>query len=55
MLNRERVSMARFSLEIPEKDAANGIYAAMKSEVEFRGGTFSLDADTRSRLCLGTG
>ena len=50
VLNRERVSRGRFSLEIPEKDAANGIYAAMKSEVEYRGGTFSLDADTHAHI-----
>ena len=49
-LNRERVLRVRFSLEIPEKDAANGIYAAMKAEVEYRGGTFTLDDDTRAHI-----
>lgn len=49
-LNREKVSRGRFSLEIPERDAANGIYAAIKAEVEYRGGTFVLDADTRAHI-----
>ena len=50
VLKNERVSRGRFSLEIPEKDAANGIYAAMKAEVEYRGGVFTLDEDTRSHI-----
>ena len=49
-LKNERVSRGRFSLEIPEKDATNGIYAAMKAEVEYRGGVFTLDDDTRSHI-----
>lgn len=40
----------RFSLEISEKDAANGIFAAMKAGVEYRGGTFRCDPDTRSHI-----
>lgn len=50
MLNRARDSRERFSLEIPERDAANGIYAAMKAEVEYRGGVFKLDTDTRAHI-----
>lgn len=50
MLNRERGLRERFSLEIPERDAANGIYAAMKADVEFRGGSFSFDDNTRSYI-----
>lgn len=49
-LNREKVSRERFSLEIPERDAANGIYAAMKAEVECRGGSFLFDDDTRAHI-----
>lgn len=49
-LNREKVLRGRFSLEIPVKDAANGIYAAMKAEVEYRGGSFTLDDDTRAHI-----
>lgn len=49
-LNQEKVLRDRFSLEIPEKDAANGIYAAMKAEVEYRGGSFALDGDTRAHI-----
>ena len=33
-LKREKVSRERFSLEIPERDCANAIYAAMKASVE---------------------
>lgn len=36
-LKAEKVSKARFSLEIPEHDAANAIYAAVKADVEYRG------------------
>lgn len=43
-------SMGRFSLEIPEKDCANGIYAAMKAEVEQRGRRFILDDDTGKHI-----
>ena len=50
VLNRERGLRERFSLEIPERDAANGIYAAMKAEVEYRGGRFTLDDDTRNHI-----
>lgn len=49
-MRSERASRERFSLEIPERDCANGIYAAMKSEVEHRGGEFLLDPDTRSHI-----
>lgn len=49
-LKAEKVSRERFSLEISEKDAANGIYAAMKASVEYRGGSFRMDADTRAHI-----
>lgn len=50
MLQAERVSRERFSLEISETDCANGLYSAMKAEVQYRGGTFNFDADTRSHI-----
>lgn len=50
MLKREKGLRERFSLEIPERDAANGIYAAMKAEVESRGGEFEFDEDTRAHI-----
>lgn len=50
VLNQERVSRERFSLEIPERDAANGLYAAMKAEVEYRGGRFLPDDDTKKHI-----
>lgn len=50
VLNRERVLRGRFSLEIPETDAANAIYAAMKAEVAYRGGQFRFDEDTRAHI-----
>lgn len=49
-LQAERVSKERFSLEIPVRDCANGIYAAMKHEVEYRGGVFNFDEDTRAHI-----
>ncbi len=49
-LKREKVSRERFSLEIPERDCANAIYAAMKASVEYRGGVFRMDADTRRHI-----
>lgn len=50
MLRTGRASRERFSLELSERDCANGIYAAMKQEVEYRGGVFRLDEDTRSHI-----
>lgn len=49
-LKAERVSRERFSIDIPERDCANGLYAAMKAEVEYRGGVFRMDSDTRSHI-----
>lgn len=46
----EKVSRERFSLEIPELDCASGIYSAMKATVEYRGGTFRFDDDTRKHI-----
>lgn len=42
--------MQRFSLEIPERDAANGIYYAMKAIVELAGGTFTLNDKLRNSI-----
>lgn len=42
--------MDRLTFEIPERDAANGIYAAMKAEVERRGSSVKLDDDIRSYI-----
>ncbi len=47
-LQTERISRERFSLEIPVRDAANGLYAAMKAEVEYRGGSFEGDEATKN-------
>lgn len=50
ILYGEKVSKERFSLEIPEKDCANALYAAMKAVVEYRGGILRMDNDTRSHI-----
>lgn len=50
MLQVGKDSRERFSLEIPEKDCANGIYSAMMAEVRSRGGVFNFDADTRAHI-----
>ena len=49
-LKAEKASKERFSLEISEKEAANGIYAAIKAEVESRRGIFLFDDDSRSHI-----
>ena len=49
-LRAERVSRDRFSLEISQKEAANAIYAAFKAEVEYRGGIFNADDDTKAHI-----
>lgn len=49
-LKAEKASRERFSLEIPQVDAANAIYAAMKSEVEHRGGILQFDSDTQAHI-----
>lgn len=38
----------RFSIEVPIRDAANSIYAAMKAEVESRGGKIIMDENTKT-------
>jgi DNA replication protein DnaC len=49
-LRAVKVSRERFSLEISEKDACNGIYSAMKAVVEYRGREFVFDADTKRHI-----
>lgn len=49
-LRNEKASRERFSLEIPVADACNGIYAAMKASVEYRGHTFTLDDATKKHI-----
>lgn len=49
-LRAERVSRERFSLEIPVRDCANGIYASFRQEVEYWGGHFRPDEDTKSHI-----
>lgn len=50
LLKAQLNSRSRFKLEIPLRDAANGIYAAMKAEIENRGFKMCLDDDTK--LCI---
>ncbi|MCM1220091.1 MAG: AAA family ATPase [Lachnospiraceae bacterium] len=49
-LKAGRAFRERFSLEIPVNDCANGIYAAFKQEVEYWGGMFTLDPDTKAHI-----
>lgn len=49
-LTARKIILPRFSLDIPECDAANGIYSAMKAEVARFHGELVLDADTRSHI-----
>lgn len=49
-IQSDRVLRERFSLEIPVKDCANALYAAMKAEVRYWGGEFRLDEETRAHI-----
>lgn len=51
-LRTERISRERFSLDIPLRDAANGLYAAMKSVVLNRNASarFRFDEETREQV-----
>lgn len=49
-LTAQKIIRPRFSLEIPEKDAANGIYSAMRAEVEFRRNKLVLDNATKLHI-----
>lgn len=49
-LRAEKPSVTRFSLEIPARDCANGLYAAFKAEVERNGGSMTLDDSTRDHI-----
>lgn len=49
-IQNERVLRERFSLEIPFKDCANALYAAMKAEVRYWGGEFCPDEETKTHI-----
>lgn len=49
-LKAEKITRTRFSLEISEKEASNAIYAAMKANVEYRGGSLDVDEETRTHI-----
>ena len=49
-LTAQKITPPRFSFEIPERDAANGIYSAMRAEVANRRMTLSFDDATKSHI-----
>lgn len=49
-LRAERISKARFSVEVPEDTAVTLLTGAMRAVVEHRGGTFKFDADTETHV-----
>lgn len=49
-IQSEKALRERFRLEIPVRDCANGLYAAMKAEVQYWGGVFNPDADTKAHI-----
>lgn len=49
-LQTERVLRVRFSIEIPHRDACNGLYSAMKAVVSERGGRFEFDEETKDHI-----
>lgn len=50
LLKLGKASTERFSLDIPERDAANGIYYAMKAKVELEGKEFRLDERLKASI-----
>lgn len=49
-LTAQKITPPRFSLEVSQRDAANGIYAAMKAEVAYRRRELKLDDDTKVHI-----
>lgn len=49
-LTARKITPPRFSIEVPERDASNAIYAAMKAEVAYRRRRLKLDDDTRNHI-----
>lgn len=49
-LTAQKITPPRFSLEISEKEAANGIYSAMRAEVANRRNSLVLDDATRGHI-----
>lgn len=49
-LTARKITPTRFNLDIPERDAANGIYCAMRAEVAFRRKELIFDEATRSHI-----
>lgn len=45
-----KISPDRFFIELPERDAANAVYAALKAEVAYRGRQLILDDETRANI-----
>lgn len=50
MLTAQKITPARFSFEIPFRDAANGIYSAFQAEVANRGRELNFDSATRKHI-----
>lgn len=49
-LTEQKITPPRFSLEIPERDAANGIYSAMRAEVAHRRKELIFDDETKIHI-----
>lgn len=49
-LTGQKITPPRFSLEIPERDAANGIYSAMRAEVAYRRKELVFDDATKEHI-----
>ena len=49
-LQAAKASRERFSIEIPERDCANALYAAMQAVVAQRGNTLNFDEPTRQHI-----
>lgn len=49
-LSAQMAPCVRFSIDIPERDAANAIYSALNSQIKFRGMKIKLDKATRAHI-----
>lgn len=50
LLQAEKASRERFSIDAPVEDLANGIYAAYLAQVRSRGGRMTVDDDTKQHI-----
>lgn len=55
LLRAQMPTRKRFSINLPHRETANAVYASMKAEVEFRGGTMTIDEPMKEYIWKGAG